>query len=148
MITYSGEVSIKAPAEQVFRCFTDPRLLDQFTAMQNSRVLNGNKLEQLGAHLETEINEGPMKAKLVFEVDAIEPGRHISFKSISQGPLQWNGEYWIEPQGAGASRLRQRGEIRFRGFMRLLEPLMRGEVQKGEQREIEKLRDLLESGQI
>lgn len=148
MITYSGEVSIKAPAEKVFRAVTDPRILDRFTAMQNSTVLDGKKLEQLGAHLETEINEGPIKAKLVFEVDAVEPGRHIHFKSISQGSLQWNGEYRIEAQGPGVSRLQQRGEIRFRGFMRLLEPLMRGEVQKGEQREIEKLRDLLESGQI
>ena len=54
----------------------------------------------------------------------------------------------LSSRGASSTRLQQSGQLRFGGIMGLLEPFMRGEVRKSEQKEIEKLKELLESNQM
>lgn len=144
MIDYEGEVTINVPVEKVFRVLTDAAKYDMFTEMHDTRLVSGSTLDRVGAQLETVV----MKKKMLFEVSAVEPNRRIAFKTVSKGGMQWNAEYRLESRGASSTRLQQSGQLRFGGIMGLLEPLMRGEVRKSEQKEIEKLRELLETNKI
>ena len=144
MIEYEGEVTINVPVEKIFRVLMDAKSYDKFTEMQGTRLVSGESLDLVGAQLETVV----MKRKMVFEVSAVEPNRRIVFKTVSKDGLQWDSEYRFESLGASSTRLHQAGKLRFGGIMGLLEPLMRGEVRKSEQKEIEKLKELLESNKI
>lgn len=116
--------------------------------MQHTESAGGSAMDHVGARVATEINEGPMKSKLVFEVSAFEPNRLLAFKTVSEGGMQWDAEYRLESQGSSATLLKQNGHIRLGGLMGLLSPLMRGEVDKKEKQEIEKLKELLEGGKV
>jgi len=144
MIDYEGEVTINVPVEKVFRVLTDAGKYDMFTEMHDTRLASGSALDRVGAQLETVV----MKKKMLFEVSAFEPNRRIAFKSVSKGGMQWNAEYRLESRGASSTRLQQSGQLRFGGIMGLLEPFMRGEVRKSEQKEIEKLKELLETNKM
>lgn len=148
MIDYSSEVTINVPAEKVFRVLTDASKYDMWTGMQHTESAGGSAMDHVGARVATEINEGPMKSKLVFEVSAFEPNRLLAFKTVSEGGMQWDAEYRLESQGSSATLLKQNGHIRLGGLMGLLSPLMRGEVDKKEKQEIEKLKELLEGGKV
>jgi hypothetical protein len=55
--------------------------------------------------------------------------------------LRWRSLAVVEPSASG-TRLDYSGELSLRGWRRLLEPFMAGEVQSGERREIERRKAL------
>ena len=148
MIDYKAEVTINVPAEKVFRALADEQKWSMWTEMEQTRVLSGNGFNQVGSQVETVMGEGPMKQKMVFEVTQVEPNRRLAFKTVSKGSMQWDGELTLESQGASSTRLINSGQIRLGGAAKLMEGVMAGEIKKGEQKEIEKLKELLESNKI
>ena len=67
---------------------------------------------------------------------------------MSKGSMQWDGDMRLEALGAGSTRLVTTGQIRTGGLLRLMEPFVTGEIKKGEQKEIEKLKELVESNKM
>jgi uncharacterized protein YndB with AHSA1/START domain len=148
MIKYSSEVTINAAPERIFRVLTDASKYDRWTNMQHSTAVGGHVMDHVGARLEADIDEGPLKDKMVFEVSAIDSNKRIAFKTISSGKVSWEAEYRLVPDGGSSTRLIQSGQISLKGPLGLLSPLMGGEVSKKELQEIQKLKHLLESGEI
>jgi len=148
MIDYKGEVTINVPAERVYRAISDAQKWPMWTSMGEPKVLSGTGFDTVGSQVESVMGEGPLKQKMIFEVTAAEPGRRLAFKTVSKGSMQWDGEMTLEAQGASSTRLVTTGQIRMSGAARLMEGVMGGEIRKGEQKEIEKLKELLESDKI
>ena len=105
-------------------------------------------VNQVGAQIESIVGDGPLKQKMAFEVTAVEPNRRLTFKTISKGSMQWDSEFVLEPQGTSTTRLVSTGQIRLSGAAKLMEGMVSGEIKKGEQKELDKLKELLESGQL
>jgi uncharacterized protein YndB with AHSA1/START domain len=148
MIDYKAEVIVNAPAERVFRSLADASKYDTWTDMTGTRVVSGTTMDQVGAQVETVMGEGPMKQKMVFEVTEVEPNQRIVFKTISKGSIQWDSEFRLEPQGPSSTRVFSTGQLRLSGAARLMEGMMSGEIKKGEQKELEKFKMLLETNQF
>ncbi len=77
------------------------------------------------------------------EITQLEPGRRVGFKTVS-GPIEWSGSWEVRAVDAGHTEVTAEGEMRLKGLRRLLEPLMAGEIRKGEAAELVKLRAKLE----
>jgi hypothetical protein len=76
---------------------------------------------------------------------AVEQGRRMAWTTFS-GPVKWDGEYRLAPAGTGGTELSQQGTLRFTGMLRLLEPVIGAEISRGEVKELEKLKAVVEAG--
>jgi hypothetical protein len=63
----------------------------------------------------------------------------------TRGPMRWASTFAVEPEGTG-SRVASSGTVQFQGLLRVLQPLLAGEVQSGEEKELERLKAILEGG--
>ncbi len=63
----------------------------------------------------------------------------MAWKSYS-GPIDWEGEYLVEPTEDGGSTLSQHGTLTFHGLWRLMEPMVGAEISRGETKELERLK--------
>ena len=145
MISYQGEIVIIRPVSEVF---------DYATAIENfpkwsdthsvTRLSNG--AVGVGSRLLFDMGRGPMRSQIEFDTIEWEPDRKWAFKSVSKGPIGWSGMYGFEDLGASSTKVTMEGEINLRGWRRLLEPVVRAELRKSEQAELEKLKALIENG--
>jgi hypothetical protein len=58
--------------------------------------------------------------------------------------MNWDGSYEVAAAGDGATRVIGLGQVGLKGWQRLLEPFMKGEIQRGEAAELGHLKELLE----
>jgi len=145
MIEYKTEVTVNRPVEQVFKFAADVARMDDWTDMKGTRLVSQGALG-VGSQIETTIKFGPSKQVMSFQVAAFEQNRRIAYKTTSQGAVQWDAEYTFEPQGDSATRVVSVGQLRFKGALKLSEPLLAGEVRSGEAKELVRFKDLIESG--
>lgn len=148
MIDYKAEVTINVPSERVYLAISDAQKWPMWTSMSEPKVLAGTGFDTVGSQVESVVGEGPMKQKMTFEVTSAEPGRRLAFKTISKGSMQWDGEITLEAKGASTTHVVQTGQIRLSGAAKLMEGVLGGEVRKGEQKELETLKELLESNKM
>ena len=142
MVHYESAVEINRPPEVVFPYLVE-REKQALWSDVPMRPLTEGPLET-GSRFEVTFGKGPLGATLGLELTAVEPGRRMAWKSFS-GPIDWQGEYVVEPSGAGASRLSQKGTLIFRGLWRLLEPLVGAEIRSGEVKELDRLKAAAEN---
>jgi hypothetical protein len=57
-----------------------------------------------------------------------------------------DGRITLTPQGSDATRVDYLVEVRTRGLMRLLEPLVQGEISRNEAAEVTRLKERIEAG--
>jgi uncharacterized membrane protein len=143
MINYQSEIIVNRPAEQAFQFAADVARLDDWTDMKGTRLMGDGALG-VGAQITTTLNMGPLKQAMTFEVSEYEPNRRLGWKTVSKGSVDWDAVYIFEPQGPSSTRLSTSGQLRLKGLLKLLEPLMRGEVQSGEAKELVRLKNLVE----
>jgi uncharacterized membrane protein len=144
MITYQSQVTIDRPVAEVFEYVTNFDNLPSWSDTHSvKRLSNGGNGP--GAKFILDMGKGPMRSQLEFATTQWEQDRNWSFKTSSAGPFVWDGTYRFEPAGDSATRVSQAGQVTLKGWRRLLEPLVRLELQKGEQSELIRLKDLLES---
>ena len=143
MITYKGEIVINRPVAEVFDFATTfenfPRWSDVTTV---KRLSNGPV--GMGTRLQLEMGKGPIKSQIDFETIGWETDRNWTFKTVSVSPIVWDGMFGFEPLGAESTRVRAAGQVTLKGWRRLLEPVVRGELRKTEQAELETLKGILE----
>jgi len=143
MINYQSDVIVNRPVEQVYRLATDVTRYDDWTPMTGTHLVSGSNI-RVGGQMETTIKMGPMKQTMVFEATELEENRRLAFKTVSKGALEWDGEYTFEPQGPSSTRMVSSGQIRLNGLLKLLEPLMAGEIRSGEAKELIRFKELIE----
>ena len=141
MLTYRSEVTIERPPEAVFRYLIDPELQTLWSGVPMRQLTTGY-LER-GSQLEVTFAMGPLKARIGLELTSIEPGRVLAFRSFS-GPIRWDGEYRLASADGRATQVGQEGRLAFSGPWRLIEPLVGGEISRGEIKELETLKTVVE----
>ena len=141
MIRYSSEVTIDRPPSVVFKALLDPDLLPQWTPMADV-TFEAAGPPRVGTRGRFRMTEGPIKGPLDMEIVELEPDRRVVYH-VSHPALDWRAVTSLEQQGHG-TRVTYAGEMSVHGWRRILEPIMGGEVIKGEAAEIRKLKSLLE----
>lgn len=143
MIRYSSVVTIKRPPGVVFAALLDPDRYSQWTEMVDMRLDTPGDAK-VGSRGRFRLAKGPIKGMLDYTITELEPDRLVTFQ-IEHPALTWRAMSRLEPVGDG-TRLEYSGEIRLRGWRRLLEPFMGAEMRAGEDKEVQVLKALLEEG--
>jgi len=141
VILYKSAVTIARPPDVVFPYLVEPPLQAKWSDVP-MRPLTEGPLGP-GSQLEVTFGMGPLKAQVVLLISAVEPGRRMTWQT-SDGKIEWEGEYLLVPSGE-STELRQDGRLTFKGLWRLIEPLVGGEIKKGEVKELEKLKAVVEA---
>lgn len=142
MISYESSVVVERPPEAVFRFLVEPELQARWADLTMRPLTDGEP--RSGSQMEITFALGPIKARIGLEYSALEPGRRLAFRTF-RGPLDWQGEYRLAPSASGGTELRQQGTMRFTGPWRLIEPLVGGEISRGEVKELETLKAAAEA---
>ena len=144
MIRYDSTVRIERPPDEIFARLTDFEGMADWTDMTDSRWLSEAGAAP-GARGAAVIHLGPISRRLEWRVTDYEPGRRIGFRTEPGGAMDWDAEYVLDADAAGTN-VHTAGEIRLHGLLRLLEPVIRMELPKGESRELIRLKAILEQG--
>jgi uncharacterized protein YndB with AHSA1/START domain len=141
MLTYRSNVTVARPPDTVFPYLIEPALQALWSGVPMRQLTDGPL--ETGSRMEVSFGIGPLKATVGLELTSVEPGRRMAFRSFS-GPLRWDGEYTLEPSADG-TELSQEGRLVFTGLWRLLEPLAGAEIKRGEIKELERLKTVIET---
>jgi uncharacterized protein YndB with AHSA1/START domain len=142
VITYSSAVSIARPPAVVF-----PYLIEREKQALWSDVPMRPLTEgpfRVGSRMELTLAMGPLKTTVQLEYASVEPNSLVTWRTVSAGGIQWQGEYRLQADAAG-TRLSQAGTLEFRGAWRLLEPIIGAEMRNGEVKELERLKGVVEA---
>jgi uncharacterized protein YndB with AHSA1/START domain len=142
MLHYSSEVSIARSPHAVYEALLDPALYPQWTDMVDV-TFEGSSERAVGMRGQFRLAKGPIKGMLDMELTELDPDRRVVFH-VTHPDLDWVAVSTLEPAGDG-TRLTYAGDLRLRGWRRLLEPLMGHEVRRGEAAEALRLKALLEA---
>jgi hypothetical protein len=143
MITYQAEIVINRPVTDVFDYATTFENFPNWSDTNAvSRLSNGS--DGVGTRLRIDMGKGPMRSKIEFETTEWEKDRNWTFKTVSDTSIVWDGSFGFDALGPSATRMRAAGQVTLKGWRRLLEPLVRVELRKREQAELETLKGLLE----
>ena len=142
MLRYQSSVEVSRPPEVVFPYLVEPEKQALWSDVSMRPVTEGPVVT--GSRIEISFGKGPLSAKLGVEYTSLEPNRRVAWKSYS-GPIDWQGEYLIEPTSEGGARLSQKGTLTFHGLWRLLEPVVGAEIKSAEVKELERLKAAAEA---
>lgn len=144
MIRYSSDVTIRRSPSEVIDALLDADLYSKWTPMIDV-AFDGEGRPGLGTTGRFRMGEGPIKGVLEMRIAELDPNRRLVIK-VNHPSLDWTATSTVTPDGTG-TRLTYAGEIGFKGWRRLLEPLMAGEVRNGEAQEALRLKALLEAAE-
>jgi hypothetical protein len=142
VIRYRIEETIHRPMQEVFPYLADPTLHPMWSPVSEVRVTPPGEI-RVGTTVRENMKMGSRMAPFSWQVTEYNPGASFSFRSL-EGPMHWDGSYKVESEGDGGTRVIGLGEVGLKGWQRLLEPFMRGEIRRGEAAELGKLKALLE----
>ena len=141
MLTYESQVHIDRPPATVFPYLVEPPRQALWSDVPMKQLTPGPLTT--GSRMEVTFGMGPVKATIGLEISALEPGSRMAFRSFS-GPIRWDGEYRLRPSGTNGTELSQEGRLTFTGVWRLLEPMAGAEIKRGELKELERLKAVVE----
>jgi uncharacterized protein YndB with AHSA1/START domain len=142
MIRYSSEVTIARPPHAVYEALLDPELYPKWTDMVDV-AFDGTGAPRVGLRGRFRLAKGPIKGMLELELTELDPDRRVVFE-VTHPTLDWKAVSTLTAAGTG-TRLTYAGELRMRGWRRLMEPLAAREVRQGEAAEAVRLKALLEA---
>jgi uncharacterized protein YndB with AHSA1/START domain len=135
-------VTIHRSPKVVIDALLDPNRYAEWTPMTGVEF-DGPGRPGVGTTGRFQMAEGPFKGVLRMEIVELDPDRRVVFH-VTHPALDWTATSTAAPQGSG-TRFTYAGELRLKGWRRLLEPLMAGEVRRGEASEALRLKALLEA---
>ena len=142
MIKYRIEETINRPVHEVFPYLADPTLHPQWSPVSDVEVAPPGEM-RVGTTVHELMKVGSKMAPFSWQVTEYSPGASFAFHSLD-GPMRWDGSYSVAPAGDGATRVVGLGEVGLKGWQRLLEPFMAGEIKRGEAAELGKLKAVVE----
>ena len=143
MIRFDYQESIAASPEAVFAVMSDFARFDEWLGMDGRPIDDGQV--RTGSRFESTGRLGPFTVHGTGEVTRCEPGRAFGFRMAAPGRFDFVLDLRLEPMPEG-TRLDGSGSMTTHRLWRLLEPMLRAEVPKGEVREAQRLKALLEAG--
>ena len=144
MIRVERSVIINRPPEVVGRYATDIDRQTEWTDMTVSRKLTDGPV-RAGTRAYAEVAMGPVRLGWTWEVTEVDPARGMSYRTVSNSALGMDGSLRLSPSGDAGTRVDAVVEVRTRGLLRLLEPLVRGEIARNEAGELDRLKAILEA---
>jgi carbon monoxide dehydrogenase subunit G len=97
-----------------------------------------------GTKAYAEVAVGPLKLGWTYEIQDVDPTGGFAFKTITRNALGMDGSVRLAPTGPAATKVDYHVDIHTRGVLRLLEPLLRGEMAANEAGELGRLKARLE----
>jgi len=142
MIRYRIEETINRPVGEVFPYLADPTLHPKWAPVSDVQVAPPGEI-RVGTLVRQKMQVGSRQAPFSWQVTEYSPGTRFAFHT-TEGPMNWDGSYEVASAGEGATRIIGLGQVGLKGWQRLLEPFMKGEIQRGEAAELGHLKELLE----
>lgn len=145
MIRVVTSATIDRPIEDVARYVTDIERMTEWTDMTASRRLTDGPTRD-GTKAYAEVAMGPVKLGWTYEIQDVDSHGGFAFKTITRNAIGMDGSIRIAPATSETTTVDYRVDIETRGLLRVLEPLLRGEMAGKEAREVERLKARLEAG--
>jgi hypothetical protein len=142
MLTSASKVTVGRPPSTVFPYLIEPPRQALWSDAPMKQLTEGPMTA--GSRMEVSFGMGPMKATVGLEIKALEPDQRIAFRSFS-GPIRWDGEYRLRTGDSSTTELSQEGRLVLTGLWRLVEPLAGAEIKRGEIKELERLKAVVEA---
>jgi carbon monoxide dehydrogenase subunit G len=134
---------IHRPAAEIVSYVADIERMTEWTDMSASRRTTEGPTRQ-GSQGYAEVALGPMKLGWTWEVTDFDPVHGYGYRTISKSAMGMDGRISVTPQGPDAARVDYLIEVTTRGLLRILEPLIRGEISRNEAAEVTRLKAALE----
>lgn len=141
MIRYSSDVTIARPPREVLEALLDAKTYERWTEMTDTRFDTTGR-PTVGTRGSFRMPGGPLKGEYSMEITELEPERRLVVV-VESPKMRWKAVSTLAPEGAG-TRMTYAGEISLKGLLRTMEPLLSGEVARGEAKEAEAFKALLE----
>jgi uncharacterized protein YndB with AHSA1/START domain len=144
MIQFETSTQISQPRGIVFEFLTDLDNLPKWQSgvVQSRRLSQG--LVRPGFQFEETAKVGPWRLHTVCTVTDIKPNERFAFEAKSDGPLDYDGRFELQPV-AGGTRVTLSGDARLKGLWRLLQPLLAADLRKETRSELATIKQLLEA---
>ncbi len=142
MLNYRSSIVVDRPPEHVFEYLSDPAKQALWSDVPMRKLTEGNFAT--GSRMEVTFGKSPLSARIGLEFSDVQPGQRMAWRTVS-GPIDWTGEYRLNPTGDAATELTQEGSFRFKGFWRLLEPMIVAEMRGNELKELQRLKAAAEA---
>jgi hypothetical protein len=143
MIHYAGQVGVARQARDIFAAVNDIARWPEWTDMRDVQPDSPGQIH-VGSAGSFTLSKGPFKGPIRYEATTVEPDRRVVYR-MTHPAFMWEAEMAVERHDLGA-RLSTTGSFRLRGWRRLLEPLVGGEIRRGELAELHRLKAILEAG--
>jgi uncharacterized membrane protein len=145
VIRVETHATIDRPVEEVARYLADIERMVEWTDMTASRRVTDGPTRE-GTRAYAEVAMGPLKLGWTWQVTDVDAHGGYGFKTISRSALGMDGHVRLTPQGSDSTTVDYKVEINTRGLLRILEPLLRGEMSRNEAGEVLRLKAQLEAG--
>ncbi len=146
MITFETEQTIARSADDVWTYAADILRHPDWMGVTDARILRGQGSE-IGARGRERLVLGPFRWDVEFEVSEAVPGRRIVWRAVS-GPLQGEVALDLAAVGPSSTRATYGAAMRLRGLWRLLTPLVVMEGKAGQARELQRLKENVETAPV
>jgi uncharacterized membrane protein len=143
VIRVETNTTIDRPIEDVAHYVADIERMTEWTDMTVSRRLTNGPV-RAGSRAYAQVAMGPVKLGWTYEISMVDPAGGFSFKTVSRSALGMDGHIHLTPLAPDRTRVDYLVEVHTRGLLRLLEPLFRGEIARGETAEVGRLKAQLE----
>jgi uncharacterized membrane protein len=144
VIRVESHATVERPVEDVARYLADIEHMTDWTDMTASRPLSEGPLTE-GSRAYAEVAMGPVKLGWTWQVTDMDANGGYGFRTVSKSALGMDGRVKLTPEGASTTGIDYLVEIHTHGALRLLEPLLRGEMSKNEAAEVTRLKALIET---
>ncbi|HYO50545.1 MAG TPA: SRPBCC family protein [Chloroflexia bacterium] len=144
MIEHSVDITINRPVAEVFSWLTNEKNHPRWDSgsVEMKSVTQGPWHAGMTFH---EIRKvGGRNTSVRSRIAALEPNHRFEIESLT-GP-EWHGIWLFSPANSGSgTRLQFRGQLGFKGLMKVMEPLIGGSFKKQVDTNFAKLKGILES---
>jgi hypothetical protein len=141
MKAYRFQASINRPPSEVFPFLVETEKQALYSDVPMRLITEGAM--HTGSKMEVTMGSGLMKANLGLEMTDVTQDRKMAYKSFS-GPIDWQGEYLLEPTPDGGTTVTHEGSMRFHGLWRLAEPLVGAELSRNGAKEMDRMKAAIE----
>jgi uncharacterized membrane protein len=143
MTRFVTEQIIAGSADEVWAHAADIARHPKWMTVTDARVLDGPGT-RTGARGRERMRFGPFGWDVEFEVAEATPGRRIVWKAVDGAPFDLAVSLDLEPVGPTSTKATYGADIRLHGLWRLLGPMVAMEGKAGPERELKRLKVLVE----
>ena len=144
MIRFRFVESIAASPDAVFAVMSDINRFEEWLAMDGRP--RGEGPVGVGARFDSTSRLGPWKVEAEGEVTHYEPGHRMGFRLTGRNSIDFETDIRLEASGRGTT-MTGTGWLQTHGRWRLLEPILRMELEKGEAAEARRLKAIVEAAE-